>query len=406
MVWLYPAALAGLIAVTGPLIVHLLRRQRATALVVPTVRFVPRIDQSVVRLRRPADAWLLLLRMAIIAGAVLALARPLFLTDARAAAWQNRIARVVVVDRTESASVGEEAIAAAIQGAAFSHRIDATDVAAALRRARSWLEVSPPARREIVILSDFQRGTLATHDVDAVPPAIGLRFVSSAGAGAEASREFGAPPVLSAEAWLQPQVQIGDTTTAVTYRRDAIELGGLRLLTAPEDSDAAAALGRIVSRAGAHAPDASQPVVVRFPGGPPLPPASPSPPAWLVQTALRLLQAAETSALPLAVAAGAEALLVDVAAAPRTLTAAAAVKAALDARRDPDAFREQEVGVIPAETLQAWTRAPAPADTAAWQQSDESDARWFWLGVLLLLGVETVVRRTAPVAVQEDARAA
>ena len=89
MVWLLPAAFVGLLALAGPLLVHLLRRQRARTLVVPTVRFIPGLDQSIVRLRTPADGWLLLLRMAIVASAALALARPLLLTDARAAAWDE-----------------------------------------------------------------------------------------------------------------------------------------------------------------------------------------------------------------------------------------------------------------------------------------------------------------------------
>ena len=58
MVWLAPAALVGLAAALGPLIVHLLRRQRARTLVVPTVRFIPAVDQSVVRVRMPADVLL------------------------------------------------------------------------------------------------------------------------------------------------------------------------------------------------------------------------------------------------------------------------------------------------------------------------------------------------------------
>lgn len=409
MAWLYPAALVGLAAIVGPVLVHLLRRQRARTLVVPTIRFVPAADRSIVRMRLPTDLWLLLLRVAIVACAALALAQPLVLTDARAAAWSDRIARVVVVDRTESAEVGEEAIVGHLASATFPHRIDATDLPAALRRAAAWLDASPPARREIVVLSDFQRGTLAAHDLEAVPKGLGLRFVSQAADARPGRREVTAPAVLSGPNSWQPQVRIDEATTSVTYARlgGAQAVDGLRLMTAPQDEKAAASLVRIVSRAGAHAPDPSEPVVVRFPGGGPLPPAAAAPPEWVSRAALRLLQAADSAGLPLSVLAGADALLVDVAAAPDTLAAAEAVKAALDARVNPGTLAEQEVARIPANTLNSWAREAAPADPAMWQRADESDARWLWLAALILLGAEGLARRTtASVKREEHARAA
>ena len=141
MVWLAPLALAGLAAVLGPVIVHLLRRQRARTLVVPTVRFIPTVDQSVVRVRMPADVPLLLLRIAIVMCAALALARPLVLTDARKAAWADRIARVTVVDVSDPsvATLANEAAASELRSATYSHRIDAAALAPALQRASAWL---------------------------------------------------------------------------------------------------------------------------------------------------------------------------------------------------------------------------------------------------------------------------
>ena len=63
MVWLLPAALAGLTLLAGPLALHLLTRHRARRLPFPTLRFVPPSNTAAVRLRQPTDVWLLILRL-------------------------------------------------------------------------------------------------------------------------------------------------------------------------------------------------------------------------------------------------------------------------------------------------------------------------------------------------------
>ena len=461
MVWLLPAAFAGLLALGGPLLVHLLRRQRARTLRVPTVRFIPALDQSIVRIRTPADGWLLLLRMAIVACAALALARPLLLTEARAAGWREAIARVVVVDVSESsgAAAAAEAADVELQSADVAHRIGAIDLAPALRRAAAWLESAPPARREIVVLSDFQRGVLEAADVDAVRKEVGMRFIPVRPPAPTARREIIAGPVLAENGVLQRTVRLDASTTSATFTPVSDAIDGLRLLTVPDDPEAAASLLRVIARAGAHAPSASEPIVIRFPGS--LPPeggshqlregrsllpeggthqlgggvgpqaegadqetraGAPTPPGasggfrlqaeerakgWTREAAPRLLREADRNHLPLSVAPDAAALVVDVNAEPGSLAAAEVVKAALDARLDPRALAEQEIARIPEATLSAWTREPGAADTTAWRRSDESDGRWFWLAALVLLGLETFVRRSRAAAAQEvDVRAA
>lgn len=409
MVWLLPAALTGLLAVAGPLIVHLLRRQRAKTVIVPTVRFVPSVDESVVRVRHPTDGWLLVLRMAIVACAAVALAQPLLMTRARATAWNERLARVVIVDVSESAGAASaaEAIAAELRTATFPRRIDAGDVAPALRRAIAWLQASPPARREIVVLSDFQRGVLESSDVDGIPEGIGIRFVPVGTRAPIAGRAVAAPPVMSEGGTLLRQVRLDDGSTGVIYSPASGQPEGLRLLTAPQDAEAAASLLRVVARAGVPAPSELQPIVVRFPGGEPLPPAAGAASGWATDAALRLLRAASTSGLSLTAATGDGALLVDVQAVPGTFAAAQALKAALDARADPRALAEQEIAQIPEQALRAWTRAPGVADTSAWRQSPDSDGRWLWLVALILLGIESFVRRsTVAPAPEVAARAA
>ena len=57
--------------------------------------------------------------------------------------------------------------------------------------------------------------------------------------------------------------------------------------------------------------------------------------------------------------------------------------------------------VVPAfiapEVLAQWQRAPAVGDSAS-ALNDESDGRWLWAAALILLGLETWMRRSRRVA--------
>ena len=65
--WTNPAALWALVVSAAPVIIHLLRRHRAARIPFPSLRFVRPAETSAVRLRRPSDSWLLVLRVAILA---------------------------------------------------------------------------------------------------------------------------------------------------------------------------------------------------------------------------------------------------------------------------------------------------------------------------------------------------
>ncbi|HVJ28068.1 MAG TPA: BatA domain-containing protein [Vicinamibacterales bacterium] len=412
MVWLLPAALAGLAAVVAPLIIHLLRRQRARTVVIPTVRFIPAVDQSVVRIRRPADLALLLVRMAVIALAALALARPLVLTPSRAAGWADRIARVTVVDisNPSAAPLANEAAAAELASATFSHRIDTTELAPALRQGSAWLNGAPPARRELVVISDFRLGAIDESLVRGVPDTIGLRLVPVR-SKQDTIRDIAAGSSLGPEVVFRTRVRIDAETTSATFSTGPGAIEGLTLLVAPEDQAEAAKLLRVVGHAGARAPSSSQPIVVRFTGGAPLsPPEKQTQQQWATAAALRLLKQTDANSLPVTAGVGGDGtLLVDVNAAPGTLTAAEALKTVLDAREDPEQLSQQEIALVPTEKLEALGRPAPPADTSAWQRTDESDGRWLWLAALVLLGVEAWIRRgpaSAVTAPEVGARAA
>ena len=102
MTWLAPGAFMALVLLAGPAIVHMLARRNARRVVFPATHFVRAAPAAAVRLRRPSDLGLLLLRLAIVAAAILAAAQPLVLTPWRQARWNARVARAVVVDTSRS----------------------------------------------------------------------------------------------------------------------------------------------------------------------------------------------------------------------------------------------------------------------------------------------------------------
>jgi hypothetical protein len=259
-----------------------------------------------------------------------------------------------------------------------------------------------------VIISDFKRGALEESALRGIPETTGIRLTPVRGIS-ESSREIVAAAALAAEGAFDRRVRIDETSTGATFIRQPQAMSGLKLLVDPEDAQGASSLLRVISRAGAHAPLPSEPIIVRFAGGEPLPAAG-EPKGWAVDAALRLMRHADRMNHPLTATIGADgALLVDVNARPGTLLAAEALKAILDTRPDPRQLTAQEIAYLPSEKLQSWSRPAAPADTSAWQRSDDSDGRWFWLAAVALLGIESWIRRgssSAMPAREVDAHAA
>lgn len=407
MAWLSPAAFVGLLALAGPILVHLLRRRQARRLVVPSVRFVAAADESSIHLRRLSDPALLLVRLAIVAVAVMALARPLVMTDARAARWAERVSRAVVVDTSESARsvTTDDTIAAQRAGAAPLTNIATPDLGRGLKQAAAWLAHTPPSRREIVVVSDFQRGALDERDVSAVPPALGIRFVRV---------ERSSPPDIPVQprlvgevSTLSSELELRAEATQVAYTVEPPSWDGLDIQVAPSDSAAVTSLRRVLSRAGAQAPAPENPIVIRFPGAERAAVGPPTVDGWAFGAGQRLLQAIRGVDVPVSVTTTASSLVVDVETDPGSLAAAQVTAAALNARLDPDVLAERETASIAAETLSAWSREPLPPDLTEWRRTDESDGRLFWALALMLLGGEALLRRsTAKITEGAEPRAA
>jgi hypothetical protein len=76
-----------------------------------------------------------------------------------------------------------------------------------------------------------------------------------------------------------------------------------------------------------------------------------------------------------------------------SLTSAALIAATANAQNSAAPVAELEPAFLPTELLQQWQRPAGPSVTVR-DPTGASDGRWLWLLVLVLLGVETWLRRT------------
>lgn len=248
MIWRNPVAWLGLATLLIPVLIHLLVRHRAEPRQFPSLRFVQPTRLASVRRKMISDWPLLLVRIAMLAAAVAALADPFWMTAARRADWSERQARAIVVDTTPSVSGGGAgataaagatgaggATAAAGAGAGDSSRTLAeretesafraetfgtTNLADGIRRAAAWLRTAPPARRELVVISDFQLGALDPTSLRDIPPYVGIRLVRTAGAPVTRAAD-GLPRTQRAAAGgftlRNPRVTVNASDTSVTW---------------------------------------------------------------------------------------------------------------------------------------------------------------------------------------------
>ncbi|MEO6237881.1 MAG: BatA domain-containing protein, partial [Vicinamibacterales bacterium] len=184
-------------ALAIPVLIHLIQRERKRVVEFPSLMFLRKIPYQSVRRRRVRDWLLLAMRLAALALIVLAFARPFFRRSELAAAAQNGAREaVIVVDTSYSMEYGDRWAKAktaatdairglgpgdraslvlfssgadvAVRSAADRARLEsglaaavtgpgATRYAPALKLAGSLLGESALPRREIILISDFQR---------------------------------------------------------------------------------------------------------------------------------------------------------------------------------------------------------------------------------------------------------
>ncbi|CAN5692485.1 hypothetical protein BH18ACI5_BH18ACI5_23760 [soil metagenome] len=373
--WLNPGALVALSAAVLPIVIHLLLRNRSMTVRVPSIRFMVQTRESAVRLHRPSNLLLLLIRIAILVCAAIALAAPLVMIEARKAQWLGQTRRAVVVDVSESVdpSASAEAAAAQLTGAASAQRFEAADVAAGIERASAWLRHAPPGRLELVVVSDFQAGAVTAASFASVPPDAAIR-TATVPRRAAAGGEIDGGVVLYGSRRYAQRITLDGAGTSYALRQTGAA-GAVEFLKGASISPGIASLAKTVAAAGIFAPPPNMPAVVGF--------TSPG-------------RAAETT--------DPAAIIVD--APPESLQAAMAVHDVLTTRRDLARVMEFEPQAIPVTTIASWSREPAGSETKGWERFDNSDARWFWLASIALLAVETMARRDRERAPAERANAA
>ena len=257
MAFLTPLFLVGLGALAIPVLIHLIQREKKRVVEFPSLMFVRRIPYQSVRRRRIRHWALLLLRAAAIALIVAAFARP-FLHQNGVAAAVGGGAREVVVLLDQSASMGygdhwdraREAARNAVRGLGTDDRAtlvlfsrnaeenmcatsdrsrleaavnaarvgsDATRYGPALKLAESILARSPLKRREVVLISDFQKTGWSGSEEVRFPEGMTISAVSVASSN---TANLAVPSVTFARASFSGQERI-TVTAGLSNKGDA-----------------------------------------------------------------------------------------------------------------------------------------------------------------------------------------
>jgi hypothetical protein len=205
MSFLAPLFFVGLAAAAVPIFVHLIQRERRNVVEFPSLMFIRRIPFQSTERRRIHNWPLLLMRLAALALIVAAFTRPFFRVDPVKAAARATGSREIVILLDRSASMGygnhwpraqdearkivsgmsgddratlvlfdnspEEAVRATADRGSLTAAIGeakvssgATRFAPALRVAQSKLNASDRTRREVFLISDFQRSGWARQE--------------------------------------------------------------------------------------------------------------------------------------------------------------------------------------------------------------------------------------------------
>ncbi|MEP6496160.1 MAG: BatA domain-containing protein [bacterium] len=203
MNFLAPAFLAGLVAIAVPVLIHLINRERKVVVEFPSLMFLQRIPYRSVRRQKIRHLLLLILRCVALALLVAAFARPFFQKKHAAVSTTGARELVILLDRSASmgyadrwtkardaarkavngmsgtdratlvlfasdATVATEPMAtpdrviAAISAAKLTS--EATRFAPALKLASQIIAASTLPRREVVLISDYQKVGWANHN--------------------------------------------------------------------------------------------------------------------------------------------------------------------------------------------------------------------------------------------------
>ncbi len=408
MAWL------GLLALAVPILIHWLARRTARVQRFPTLRFLETSRLLPRRRTRLTDLPLLMVRLGIILAAVAALAQPVLLTSSRKQTLERQLARAIVIDTSSSMQRSTAAGTRAIDAARIQARRHAAEAQASailesaapakvLDGAAQWLRTQP-GQRELVIVSDFQVGAIEEADIDALPADVGVRFerieLSADAQPIETRTRTG-----STETITRSTLAADQTTAEWSVRPiERPDLSQVLLLTGQEEIDAAAAAMEAAltmaapPRDGAHqvaivySAHASREQLLRDARTPNAP--------WMGDLALALGGDPTIERVARGTVDGRERLLVFTTAEPGSLASAGLIVSVLAALSPNLPASELEPESLPADLLKRWERAPSTViDTN--QGDDTSDGRWLWLLALLLIAIESWMRRSARSAARD-----
>ncbi len=384
-----PWAWLGLAGLAVPLAIHLLARHQAVRALFPTLRFIDATELSAIRRHRLTDLPLLFVRMAIVALAVAAIAGPTFFGATVTTSGPAAIAVVVDASAGAISDAGPAAARAAVQNVPASTIVSAASLPEGIRSASAWL-TRQSGRRELLVISDFQRGAIDAASLAIVPAGVGVRFAPLPFFAAKplpgfemiGERARMAWPVAPSNVPLPLTVRAG----AEQLRADAM-LSAVASLVNTSPVDATARRAAIVFRG---APDFAS---LRAQ-------ATPIDQPWMFAVVQPLVNDAAIQAhITPTVANGELVVLVDDV--PDSVRSASIASAMLGTLLQPLPWSEFEPDTIAADQLRAWERQPSGSTSSV---SGEPQGRWVWLLVLALLGVEMWMRRRVATSMPAEVR--
>ena len=425
MIWLNALALVGLAGIVLPVLIHLLARGRAKTYRFPSLRFIDPSQLLPTRRTRVQDPLLLALRCTIVGLAAFALAQPVFLTARRKRAIEQGVARAIVVDTSASMQrstpsgisaldSSRRAARAMANDAQASIIIETNDPARATSAASSWL-TDRRQSGDLAIISDFQRGQLDSNDVKTIPAEISvtLHRIPVVNAPVVETHWMAGDRRISVRATPRGELTDAEWTTS----KESTERSAVTLLDAETNRSAVDAT-RIAAATAAvpERQDSSRAVSIVFPGYVDRRTTDTTAQAayapWMADLLRRInARGNDVSKATVTVVGNRRELLLFTDSAPASLASVRIVAAARAAVSAGTALTELEPETLSEREVASLAR-PARSGTTP-RSSDpngESDARWFWAVVLVLLVIEVPLRRMTPrrdaAAVEERARAA
>jgi hypothetical protein len=283
--FLTPLFLLGLAALAVPVLIHLTQKERKSVVEFPSLMFLRKIPYESVQRRRIRDWLLLALRLAAIALIVAAFARPFLRGSDLAAAPGGARDIVVLLDRSYSMDYGDSwsraqrAAAQALAGATPADRISlvlfadtaevvlrstpdpsravaeinaaspgpgSTKYGPALKLAGSLLAESLLPRKEVVVVSDFQRGGWQPDDTLRLPGGTTITTALVEGASGASlaltpvallrSRENGQPERVTVTAGVLNRTATAATDIPINLEVDGRVVQDLRISVAANSS--------------------------------------------------------------------------------------------------------------------------------------------------------------------------